>query len=268
MSAHWITERGSSLRKKANELGFLDCSVWLGDAEGFPLAEERGFEELRKNMKDYFIRGGLFSHWWGKKLSAQAGNSALMETSKFFSDGMFAVWTGLPLFPDEEGPLPGVGDPHPSLRGVRVFPASHNFPLEEWVTGDLCRWLLEHKLPLFVWHTEVSLASLYTLAKSFQELNIILETQTKKILYHARVLFSLMRECQNVFIETSNFVGQGYIEFAVREFGAKRLLFGSFMPVNDPLVPIGMLLDAEIDEQLKRLIAGGNLERIIRGVQL
>ena len=75
-----------------------------------------------------------------------------------------------------------------------------------------------------------------------------------------------MRECPNIMVETSNFAGQGYIDYVVKEFGAQRLLFGSFMPVNDPLVSIGMIIDADIGEKEKLMIASGNIKRIIEGV--
>ncbi len=54
----------------------------------------------------------------------------------------------------------------------------------------------------------------------------------------------------------------------MKEFGAERLIFGSFMPVNDPLVPIGMIIDADIEEKDKLLIASGNIKRIIEEVHL
>jgi hypothetical protein len=43
-------------------------------------------------------------------------------------------------------------------------------------------------------------------------------------------------------------------------------VFGSFMPVNDPFVPIGMIINADIKEQEKLLIASGNIKRIIEGM--
>ena len=56
---------------------------------------------------------------------------------------------------------------------------------------------------------EFDWGSLRRLAQAFPQLNIIVETQTQKILYHTRPLFTLMRECRNVLVETFNFVGGG-----------------------------------------------------------
>jgi predicted TIM-barrel fold metal-dependent hydrolase len=105
------------------------------------------------------------------------------------------------------------------------------------------------------------------MANAFPELPIVVESQVQKILYHTRPLFALMSHCRNVFLELSNFAGPGFVEFATREFGAERLIFGSFWPVNDPLVAIGMVIDAEISRDEKALIAGENLRRLIGTVQ-
>ena len=104
---------------------------------------------------------------------------------------------------------------------------------------------------------------MHALAGAFPKLKVIVETQTQKILYHTRPLFALMHDRRNVLLEISNLVGPRMIEYCVRQFGAERLIFGTFQPVNDPLVPIGMVIDAEISAADKMLIAGGNLRRLI-----
>lgn len=268
METGWLSEKIRTYREAAQELLFFDCSLWLGAPEGFPLSRELPLEALESEMSAHFITGGLVSHWLGKTLSAQAGNRLLEEQSSLLPEGMYTLWTGLPLYPEDREPLPGIGTTHRSMRGVRIFPNSHNYAAEHWILGGLCDWMTTHNLPLFIWHTEIDLRSLHTLALQFQGLSIVLETQTQKILYHARTLFSLMLDCPNVHIETSNFVGADYLEYAVSEFGAHRLLYGSFLPVNDPFVGIGMILDADISEKDKSLIAGGNLRRMIREVNL
>ena len=99
-----------------------------------------------------------------------------------------------------------------------------------------------------------------------EPLPLVVETQVQKILYHTRPLFALLRDCPNVRVELSNFAGQGFLEYAVREYGAARLLYGSFLPMSDPWVPMGLVLDADIGDAEKALIAGGNLRRLVREV--
>lgn len=272
----YIREMVEERRELAQRLAFFDSNIWLGKPEGFPLANEITVKCLEDQLKKVFIKGGLVSHWRGKTISAQDGNRALLEAQSLLSGNFYSIWTGLPLYPTEPGPLPGM-EPDPNLgkdkytsqvRGVRLFPKSHNFQLVEWTIGSLCQWLIEHHIPLFIWHTEIDWSVLRQLALAFPELIIVIETQTRKILYHTRPLFILMRECPNIYLELSNFAGTGFIEYAVGEFGAERLFFGSFLPVSDPLVPMGMILDADISEKDKALIASGNLRRLIKRAKL
>jgi hypothetical protein len=258
MTEDRIEQRSEEYRKQIEELGFFDCNLWLGNPSGFPLAHEGTRGALHEVMRSRAIRGGFLSHWRSVNLSCQAGNTELLGMQESLPDALYRILTGLPLFPGDAGPLPGLEEPPPNMAGVRLFPKSHGFNLESWVIDSLTDWLRVKGLPLFLWHTEVDWNELYRLATSRPKLTIVLETQREKILYHTRILFSLMRACSNLLVEISNLVGPGYLEYAVREFGPRRLLYGSFFPVNDPLVVMGMLVDADIAKEAKRLIAGEN----------
>jgi hypothetical protein len=246
-------------------LGFFDVEAWMGKPEGFPLAREMSRQALAGAMAAVGIEGCCHSHWSGHTISAQAGNRALLAEAREAGPGFYAIWTGLPLYPSEGMPLPGGSDPPPSVCGVRLFPKTHNYPLSGWVVGELCEWLIRHRLPLFVWHEETGWDSLSALASEFPALDIVVETQMRKVFYHLRPLFALMRAFPNVLVETSNLTGIDSVAFAVRAFGAERILFGSFLPANDPLAAMGMIVDADITEEEKRLVAGGNVRRLIEG---
>jgi len=260
-------------RDRAQQLRFFDAGIWLGQPQGFPLARELPPDELHRVARGYYLTGGLVSHWAGFTVSAQEGNRALVDTVAKLPAGdppgldLSLVWTALPLYPRESEPVPGHGDLPASVRAVRIFPARHRFPLADWCVGSLCDWLAERRVPLLIWHTELDWPSLYSLARRFPQLPIVVESQTQKILYHTRPLFALMRDCANVQLEISNFAGAGFLEHAVLEFGAQRLIYGSFLPVADPWVPIGMLVDADIAEADKALIAGDNLRRLLSEVR-
>ena len=262
-----ISDMARARRTLAQRLQFFDSNIWLGPPQGVPLAEELAPGQLGDVCEGRHITGGLVSHWYGKTLSAQDGNAALTQALDGRNDPFVAAWTALPLFPKEAEPVPRSGAFPDGVGAVRIFPRSHNFPLSHWCVGSLCEWLCQQRTPLLIWHTELDWDSLHRLASDFPALPIIVETQTQKILYHTRPLFALMRDCRNVHVELSNFAGQGFIEYAAREFGAERLVFGSFLPMNDPFVPMGMVLDARIAEQDKALIAGGNLRRLLGEVR-
>ena len=263
-----IGQMAAARETAARELRFFDANIWLGRPDGFPLAEQIAPAKLGKVLERRFITGGLVSHWHSKRVSAQDGNDALAQALQGQSENLFAVWSGLPLYPAESGSVPGSADLPTNIRAVRIFPKSHNFPLADWCIGSLCEWLIARSMPLLIWHVELDWQNLYRIAKLFPELRIVVETQTQKILYHTRPLFAVMRDCSNVLVELSNFAGPGFIKYAVKQFGAQRLIFGSFLPANDPLVPMGMVLDADISKEEKTLIAGNNLRRLIAEARL
>jgi hypothetical protein len=248
-------------RSAAEALGLRDASIWLGRPELFPRAGEIPPSELAGVLASYGIGGGLVSHWDAMRLSAQDANQSLLSAEPSLPAGAWTAWTGLPLGPREQGPLPGQ-DTHARLRAVRLFPRTHHFLLAPWVVGSLCEWCLSRRIPLILWHVEIDWAELFHLAGEFPKLKIIVDSQWQKILYHNRTLFSLMDARKNVLLETSNFLGQDFLGWAVRRWGAERLLFGSFIPAADPWAPAGMILDSDITAEEKALVAGGNLARL------
>ena len=82
------------------ELRFFDSSIWLGQPEGFPLAEQLDSDSLSQVLDRRFISGGLISHWSGKSISAPQGNEAVLRGVRGQDKELGAIWTGLPLFPD------------------------------------------------------------------------------------------------------------------------------------------------------------------------
>ncbi len=266
-----LKERIRDMRKERAELSgklsFLDASLWLGPPEDFPNAVEMSLAEIKAVAAKYFIGGGLVSHWFGKSVSAQDGNRCLMESVPVTEAQFSVIWTVLPLFPEEPGPLPGRTEMPANVKAARIFPKTNRFLLDKFVLGGLCAFLIERGMPLFIWHTELDWKELYEFASDFPDLKIIVETQPQKILYHMRNLMPLMRARRNVLLEISNFAGADYLDYGVKNIGAERFVFGSFMPVGDPLAPIGMLIDSAIGIDNMRAVASGNLTRIIEGVK-
>lgn len=251
-------------RAEAARLRWFDASLWLGRPQGFPLAKSADLASLRQEMADRFITGGLVSHWRGGTVSPAAGNEALDALAgKLVGHSLGVVVTALPVGPDGSESLAGHGAPPSHVYGLRVFPRAHAFPPAPWLVGGLCRWMIDHGLPLFVWHTETDWQELYALANAFPDLSVVIESQPRKIIYGARSLLGLLRECPNVFVEISNLTSPCFAQM-LAGVGPERFVFGSFLPVNDPLVAIGMVLDTEMSEADRALIAGDNLRRLIR----
>jgi hypothetical protein len=270
MSLRQITALEKRYNQLRKELDFFDAGAWLGEPPGFfPLARRMPPRRLLSVLRDWKIRGALVSHWAGWNEGADVANARLAASIPGMKD-CFAVATGLPTFPDgneflDSGRKSAFAE---RLRAVRIFPAAHGFSLERWCIGALCEELTVRNIPLFIWHTEARWEDLARLAGDFAKLNIVVESQYQKVLYHTRRLFPLMKARPNVYCEISNIGGFNLLDFGVREIGAERFIFGTYLPASDPSVPMGMIMDARISTREKKLIAGDNLRRLISGVQL
>ncbi len=263
----WPSEAEAELRRQAQALDLFDASSWLGRTTAFPLMDEGTPELLERVHKESSIRGALVSHWRSGQDCSQESNRLLLRQIAGH-DNWYATLSLQPLFPADPGcPVSPEWAWPDEVRGVRVFPASFNYPLVDWCVGSLCDLLIERHLPLFVLHTETTFQDIYALASRYPRLRIVVESQTRKILYHMRVVLPLMRRCSNVYLETSNLCAQGMIEYIVKNLGADRLIFGTFAPANDPIVPLGMLLQAGISQADKLGIGGGNMRRLIAEVR-
>ncbi len=73
-----------------------------------------------------------------------------------------------------------------------------------------------------------------------------------------------VRDSPNVLIETSGFdATAGFIEMAVRELGAERVVFGSHLPSRSLGTELSKVTAAEIPEEAKRLILGENYRKLL-----
>jgi len=69
----------------------------------------------------------------------------------------------------------------------------------------------------------------------------------------------------NVLVETSGFdASAGFIEMAVRELGAERIVFGSHLPSRSLGTELSKVIAANITEADKRLILGENFRKLIQ----
>lgn len=73
-----------------------------------------------------------------------------------------------------------------------------------------------------------------------------------------------VRASPNILVETSGFdPTAGFIEMAIRELGADRIMFGSHLPSRSLGTELGKILGAHIEDRERHLILGKNLRRLL-----
>ncbi len=74
-----------------------------------------------------------------------------------------------------------------------------------------------------------------------------------------------IKDVPNIYLETcTSILSAGFVEFAVAELGADRVVFGTDSPLLDPAVQMEKVLGAEISDQAKRKILGDNMRGVLR----
>jgi predicted TIM-barrel fold metal-dependent hydrolase len=83
-----------------------------------------------------------------------------------------------------------------------------------------------------------------------------------------RLFRPLLERYPNVYVDTAQYIVDGGLEGVVTDYGARRLLFGSGFPESYLGGMMLALRHAQIPEEAKTAIAGGNLERLLSEAQL
>jgi len=262
-----ITELADAYRQARAELEFLDSNMWIGRPRNPEFATGFDIHALRDRLQRYGIAGGLVSHFAVLTYDVEwANEQVLAETA---GTGLSAVVTLTPeMFePPEAGRAYLSGAIARGARAARVFPATHNFTLRAWCSGALLQALADSRLPLIIWHTEASWDEIRNLCESYPEVPVIVEGTPKKILYYGRQYYPLLGRCPNLRLELHNLVSYLGVEDVVRRFGARRLVFGTYMPVYDPNTALMQVTHARLSSEDKRLIARDNLAELMAGVK-
>lgn len=76
-----------------------------------------------------------------------------------------------------------------------------------------------------------------------------------------------VRDFPNILVETSGFdPTAGFIEMAVRELGAERIVFGSHLPSRSLGTEVGKIIGAEISEGERKRIFGENYRQLLKPI--
>jgi hypothetical protein len=229
--------------------------------------------ELLAEMKRVGIARALVYHSLAVTNNPRQGNQLLMEEIAGFPH-LLPAWVLAPEFTPAAPSPAALVDQMVSLgvRAARLLPRPQSFELRLWNVGELLEALAERQAPVWIdygmssWTNNLTdWNGLAEVLGALPELRVVL---VRPDISSGRRLFALMERHSNLFVETSYYtVHQGLAELC-RSFGAQRVLFGSGLPARAAGPAITALLYQPIEEEDRRLIAGGNLERLLSEVIL
>jgi len=243
-------------------LPFLDINCSIGKRAAPNPGTFHSVEALEDTMALCGIEKAFVWHVLSLEDHPESGNREIVEIARS-AESILPVWV---LVPHHTGELPP-----PSLlvddmlehrvRAVRFFPRYNSLShgLEEWSCGELLDTLAEAGIPVIIDIDETDWDTLYGICVRHPALSCIV---TKVYYRHGRYFYALLEKLDNLYIEISWYKTFRGIEDICGKFGAERLLFGTSAPFFDPGPAVAMVLYADIPEDQKRLIAGGNARRL------
>lgn len=255
-------------------LDLFDCHCYLGRFKQF--MSDRHFhtrEALLAEMDHYGIAEALVCDTLSRELDPRAGNPRVLEVCAG-EPRLHPSWALAPPvqslpYPLEELPARMV---EAGVRAVRLFPGHLHFTLEDWNLRSILELLESHRVPIFADPTPnlcsgtrdlTDWDAMVRLCRAHPGLPVI-ATETRWY-WPDRTWYPALEAAANLHLELSPFWNYGGIEFVCREYGAHRLLFGTRLPIRDPGGTVANLQYAEVSEDDRRAIAGGNLRRLLAG---
>lgn len=247
---------------------FFDCNCCLGRT-GYPhLLDIHNVSGLKQEMGTAGIEEALVYHTLSRDASPQLGNSMLIDEIKGCAE-LHPAWVVIPHHTGE------MSRPEELLKemkkegvkAVRIYPTRnfHSFSVNDWCCGELLSALEGALTPLILDIEIVSWDDVHTLLKNHPFLPLIIANCSYR---HNRFIYPLLEKHKSLHIEMSRFMGAGAVEDLVGRFGSKPLLFGTNMPQYTGTAAVALLTYADIREDDKKAIAGGNLCQLLKETRL
>ncbi len=250
----------------------FDCNCWFGVPRKPPLARAETAGDLLREMERGGIARALVRNVAISEESPEVGN-ALTADATMGDDRLEPAWG---ILPPQTGELGDVDEFLEAMRqaGVRAlwaYPSAHRYLLNATTMGGLLEEMVARGIPLFIHRREMpGNLGTYELAESvladFPDLRLVVAGHGSW--GEDRLFRPLMTRYPHFAVDTSRYELDGGIEELCRTLGPDRLLFGSGFPETPMGGSILTLLHADIPDEHRELIAGGNLRRILEEVRL
>ena len=253
------------------DLNFFDANLYLGRMNnGQTYLPALTGKELTGMLDDTGIKEALVWHIAQFDYSVPKGNELLSSLIKG-NDKLYGCWT---ILPPQTGELPDTEQFFRQMKeerifALRAFPNEHNYLLNRVVFGGFLDEVSRRKIPLLLSAEKLGedYKAVYEIMSEYPDLTCIFSDVG--IWGQDRRIRPLIEKYNHFHVETSCLaLHDGVMESFVAKYGADRLVHGSGFPEKIPEASMLALMHADLSEDAKRKIAGGNLEKLLNEVML
>jgi len=197
-------------------------------------------------------------HKWGNDLAARACAD--------HPGRIFAYAGANPNYPEEVREELKRCFSRPGFVGIKLHAVTHECKLEDPKYADAWQWAAERGCPVLVHYWDPSPIcgpdNLKEVASRYAKVQIIVAHMGGLGTVH-RALPDLAAEHPNLWFDTCcSRSSRGTIEYLIEKGLGGRLLYGSDMPFIDPGSQLGKVLYADIPEDSRAAVLGGNARRL------
>ncbi len=242
---------------------FFDCNCMYGRMLNPPLRHATSAEELLAEMDFFGVAEALVLSFASVQDSPVSGNELVLRDTQA-QPRLHPTWVILPPQTEELGSAEEfVGRMQAAgVRAVHAFPEANNYLLNRLTCGNLLDLLADHHVPLILHRYD------------WQKLTDLLTDFPRLVVVQAavgswgfdRFVRPLIETFPNFYFEISIYETAGGLEDHCRKYGPEQLLFGTNYPQFTMAGPRFTLLHADLSDEHKTAIAGGNLRRLLEEV--
>ncbi len=253
------------------ELRFFDANAQIGTPMHGGLEYAPSTAALLREMDRNGVDRALIRDVNLTNAGAGYANDAVCKwLADDLDERLAGVWSFLPAATRElpEGKAFFDGMKKNRIRALIPDPAGHKWVANRLSIGKIMDEAAERRIPILVGtHTLGSWEAVYAFCKEFPNNRYICMTHG---LYWGtdRYFRPLLENYPGFHLEISTYwVPEGVTDL-VNDYGAERVLYGSGYPGYMFGSMMLSLKNSDIDDEAKRRVAGGNLERLLDEVQL
>ena len=237
----------------------FDANVRVGDLRDEP-SPCRDRRQLLAEMDRHGVERALVYHAQAESISPMDGNRCLEDW--LGDDGrLLPQWLVMPTAES----LAQIQTLHRQGRAqaVRLYDASlAGLPFRPWVYDGLLTWLNEARIPLWISLPDANIDEIVTTLQAYPDLVSVLVGAHYS---HALWVRPVLNALPNAYLELSRYEPIGELEALRDEFGAERLVYGSWYWRYAMGPMLFYLHHTSLDEHELARICAGNLERILQG---
>lgn len=246
---------------------FFDCNCWYGIPMSPPLDPAPTPAEVLAEMDRVGIQRALVRNCAVFEESPEVGNPLTLQAREA-SDRLVPAWAILPPQTGELGDVPSflAAMKAAGVAALWAYPNAHRYLLNTTTFGGLFEELQDRGLPLFLPREEGSgglmcYATADEVLRDFPRLTLVVAGHGSW--GEDRYFRPLMERFPNFAVDTSCYELDGGIAEICHKYGPHRLLFGTAFPIMRMGGAYLSLLHAEISDEDRAWVAGGNLRRML-----